>query len=401
MLNEILVSQNMINRKRNLYVMWICQFLAMVGMSSIVPFLPLFVRELGITSIEETSKWSGLVFAGPFFVSLFLSPLWGNLGDKYGRKLMTLRAIFGLAAAQILIGFSQDITQLFIGRLLQGALSGFLPAAMALIASNTPENKIGYSLGILQSSTAAGTVLGPLFGGIISDLISFRFVFFVVGGLLIIVGFAIVIFVKEEITDSKKESYSLVENWKYVLLNKKFLIPSTLIMLAALGISFVRPIFVLYIESLQINKNYLPTITGALYSIVGIFSIVSAYWWGKRVEIFGLKSCIALASLITGIMYSLHFFIKNPYLLIPVRTLLGFGYGAIMPLLFTTISQNVFKERRGGVMGIGSSFQIMGNLVGPILGGYAGAIIGIPFSFLFTGAIFFGITALAYLTIKD
>ncbi len=391
----------MINWKKNLYIMWICQFLAMVGMSSIVPFLPLFVRELGVTSIQETSKWSGLVFAGPFFVSLFLSSLWGNLGDKYGRKLMTIRATFGLAIAQIIIGFSTDINQLFIGRLLQGGLSGFLPAAMALIASNTPEEKTGYALGILQSSTAAGTVLGPLFGGLISDFLSFRAVFFVVAGLLALVGFAIIFFVKEEKRDESKETISIIDNWKYVLSNKKFLIPSILIMLTSLGISFVRPIFVLFVETLEINQNYLPTITGALYSIVGVFSVFSAYWWGKRSEKIGLKKSVVIASIITGLMYLLHSVIINPYYLIPVRTLLGFGYGALMPLLFTRISNNVAKERRGGVMGVGSSFQVMGNLIGPLFGGYAGAVIGFPFSFAITGAIFLVISIGAFFNLND
>ena len=130
---------------------------------------------------------------------------------------MMIRATFGLAIAQIIIGFSQDINQLFIGRLLQGGLSGFLPAAMALIASNTPEEKTGYALGVLQSSTAAGTVLGPLFGGIISDFLSFRAVFFVVAGLLFVVGFAIIFFVKEERREKSKETISLYDNWKYVL----------------------------------------------------------------------------------------------------------------------------------------------------------------------------------------
>ncbi len=324
----------MIDWKKNLYIMWICQFLAMVGMSSIVPFLPLFVRELGVTTIEETSKWSGLVFAGPFFVSLFLSSIWGNLGDKYGRKLMTIRATFGLAIAQIIIGFSTDITQLFLGRLLQGALSGFLPAAMALIASNTPEEKTGYALGILQSSTAAGTVLGPLFGGVISNFLSFRAVFFVVAGLLALVGFAIVFFVKEGKRDKTEQTISIIDNWKYVLSNKKFLIPSLLIMLTSLGISFIRPIFVLFVETLEINQNYLPIITGALYSIVGIFSVFSAYWWGKRSGEFGLKKSIAIAAVITGLMYIFHSLIVNPYYLIPVRTLLGFGYGAINAFTF-------------------------------------------------------------------
>ncbi|MBK7497738.1 MAG: MFS transporter [Ignavibacteriales bacterium] len=391
----------MINWKKNLYIMWICQFLAMVGMSSIVPFLPLFVRELGVTSIEETSKWSGLVFAGPFFVSLFLSSVWGNLGDKYGRKMMTIRATFGLAIAQILIGYSQDINQLFLARMLQGGLSGFLPAAMALIASNTPEEKTGYALGTLQSSTAAGTVLGPLFGGVISDFLSFRAVFFVVAGLLFLVGFAIIFFVKEDKREQSKKNFTLFDNWKYVILDKKIFIPAILIMLTSLGISFVRPIFVLFVETLEINKNYLPTITGALYSIVGVFSVFSAYWWGKKVETIGLRKSIVIASIITSFMYMLHSIITNPYYLIPVRTALGFCYGALMPLLFTRISNNVNKDRRGGVLGIGSSFQVLGNLVGPLLGGYAGATIGFSLSFLFTGSVFLLIALAGYASLKD
>ena len=391
----------MTNWKKNLYIMWVCQFLAMVGMSSIVPFLPLFVRELGVTTIEETSKWSGLVFAGPFFVSLFLSSVWGNMGDKYGRKLMTIRATFGLAIAQIIIGFSSDVNQLFIGRLIQGGLSGFLPAAMSLIASNTPEEKTGYALGVLQSSTAAGTVLGPLFGGVISDFLSFRAVFFVVSGLLTIVGFAIIFLVEEDKRKTSKENSSVIENWKFVFADKKLLIPAFLIMLTSLGISFVRPIFVLYVEQLEINKNYLPTIAGSLYSIVGIFSVYSAYWWGKKTEKIGLQKSLIIASIITGAMYILHSAISDPYLLIPVRTILGFGYGAISPLLFTRISNNVAKDRRGGVLGIGSSFQVMGNLIGPLLGGYAGAVIGIKFSFIITGLFFLVIAVTSNFKMED
>jgi len=197
--------------KKNLIIVWICQFFAMVGMSAVVPFLPLFVRQLGVTELKETAMWSGFVFAGPFFISFFLAPVWGSLGDKHGRKIMTLRAVFGLAIAQIIIGFSQNVTHLFLGRLLQGALSGFLPAAMALIASNTPENKTGYALGLLQSSTAAGTVLGPLIGGVISDLFGYRFVFFSVAILLFFTGILLLVFVKEENRVDGIQTYTFLE----------------------------------------------------------------------------------------------------------------------------------------------------------------------------------------------
>jgi DHA1 family multidrug resistance protein-like MFS transporter len=387
--------------KKNLLIVWICQFLAMVGMSAIVPFLPLFVRELGVTNLEETAGWSGLVFAGPFFISFFLTPIWGSLGDKYGRKIMTLRAVFGLALSQLIIGFSQDVTHLFVGRLLQGALSGFLPAAMALVASNTPEEKTGYALGLLQSSTSAGMVLGPLIGGVISDLIGFRNVFFVVSALLFLTGFLVLFFVKEEMKVNNNEKYSFVQNWKFLLSNKILRYSAAMIALTSVGFSFVRPIFVLYVETLNISTKFLPTITGALYSIVGIFSTISSVWWGKRIEKHGIKKNLVIASLITGLMYCIHTFINDPYSLIPVRMLLGFGFGALLPLLFTSISKNISLERRGGVLGVASSFQILGNIIGPIAGGFSVGIIGLKFSFLLTGLVFFVMIFISYLTLKD
>ena len=387
--------------KRNLIIVWICQFVAMIGMSAIVPFLPLFVRELGVTSLEETAYWSGLVFAGPFFISFFLTPIWGNLGDKYGRKMMTVRAVLGLAIAQVLVGLSQNITQLFFARLVQGLLSGFLPSAMALVAASTPKEKTGYALGLLQSATAGGTVIGPLLGGLISDIFGFRSVFFIVAGLLIITGIAVIIFVNEEKSSVEKSDHSFIDNWKYLLGNKKLLLPAILLMLTAFGISFIRPTFVLYIETFSISSNFLPTITGALYSIVGFFSIFSAAWWGRRVEKTGIAQNVIYASLITGIMYAAHSLVYNIYLLIPIRILLGFGFGALSPLLFTAISNNVSSERKGGVLGVGSSFQILGNMVGPVLGGFSAGFLGLRISFAITALIFLSITLISFLKVKE
>lgn len=373
----------------------------MVGMSAIVPFLPLFVRDLGVNDLEQSATWSGLVFAGPFFISFFLTPVWGSMGDKYGRKIMTLRAVFGLAIAQVIIGFSQNVTHLFLGRLAQGALSGFLPAAMALVAANTPEEKTGYALGILQSATAAGTVLGPLIGGVLSDLIGFRAVFFSVAGLLFFTGFLVLIFVKEENKVSKEDQFSFIENWKFLLKNKALRYAAAMITFASLGLSFVRPIFVFYVETLKIPTKFLPTITGALYSIVGIFSTISAAWWGKRVERTGIKKNLIIASFLVGIMYAAHAFINDPYILISARILLGIGFGALLPLLFTSISRHVVHERKGGVLGVASSFQVLGNMIGPLAGGLSVGFMGLRYSFFITAFFFLLITLITFTKLED
>jgi len=119
--------------RTNLYVLWGTQFLAMLGMNLVVPFLPFFIRSLGVTDPNELARWSGLVFAGPFVLSFIATPLWGTLGDRYGRRTMVIRAIFGLALSQLLMGFSQNVVQLLMFRVLQGAISGFIAATLALV----------------------------------------------------------------------------------------------------------------------------------------------------------------------------------------------------------------------------------------------------------------------------
>lgn len=386
------------NWKKNLYIVWTAQFLAMVGMSSIVPFLPLFIRDLGITDINKTAQWSGWVFAAPFLLSFFMTPIWGSLGDKYGRKIMTLRAVFGLALAQFLIGFSPNVYWLFIIRIIQGGISGFIPSAMALIASNTPKEKTSYALGILQSATAAGTVLGPLIGGIGSDFFGFRFVFFFVAGLLTISGIIIYYFVTEENKPSQKEErFSGFENFKYLLKNPILRNTGILIALTSFGIAFIRPVFVLYVETFEFGSKYLPTITGLLYSLLGIFSTVSAPFWGKFTEIETARRNIIIASIITGSMYLLHSFIENIYLLIPVRILLGIGFGALLPLMFSIISNNISMERKGGVLGAATSFQVLGNFTGPLIIGISTGILGLRESFFISALIFY---IIAFITFK-
>jgi MFS transporter, DHA1 family, multidrug resistance protein len=223
---------------------------------------------------------------------------------------------------------------------------------------------------------------------VLSDLIGFRNVFFAVALLLLLSGLLVMFFVVEENKVSRKNSSGFIENWKFLLKRKDLLYPAVLIALTALGLSFVRPVFVLYVETLDVNPALLPTITGALFSIMGIFATISSAWWGKKVMRSNIRKNFAAAAILSGLMYAVHALIYNPYHLIPVEVVLGFAYGALLPLMFTTISLNINVERRGGILGIAASFQILGNMIGPVLGGIAAASLGIRINFLLTGLIF-------------
>ena len=98
--------------KKNLYSLWIAQFTAAVGLSMVIPFLPLYLKELGVTDPDTVKIWSGVLFSAPFMVSAFLQPFWGVMSDRYGRKPMVVRAMIALAVANFFMGYAQTAVKI-------------------------------------------------------------------------------------------------------------------------------------------------------------------------------------------------------------------------------------------------------------------------------------------------
>jgi DHA1 family multidrug resistance protein-like MFS transporter len=387
--------------RKNLYSVWIAQFIAMVGMSMVIPFLPFYIRELGITNPEELERWSGIVFSGPFILSFILTPVWGALGDRFGKKSMVLRAIFGLAISQLLIGFSANVEQLFMFRMVQGAISGFIAASLGLVSAGTPKEKSGYAIGILQTSISFGTVIGPFIGGVFSDMTSYRTVFFITSAMCLFSGVLIVFIVKEPPKIGTNKSYSVVDNFRYVAASKGILTAMISITFLQISITVAQPVFALFVESITLNTEYISTLTGAIFGTLGIFSVISAPWWGRRNDSKSFKKNIIIAVTGAGIFYVLHTFITNPFLLFPVRAGLGLFIGGIVPVIYAYINKNITDDRKSGVMGFASSFTLFGNLVGPLLCTLLLYGIELKYIFLIAGIMMFVNAFLIYFYVKE
>jgi len=375
--------------RRNLYIIWASQFLAMMGMNLVVPFLPFYIRELGVTDPEAVASWSGLVYAGPFFLSFFFTPLWGIMGDKYCRKAMTVRAIFGLAISQALIGFSPNVEMLLIFRMAQGAISGFIASALALVSSTTPREKSGYAIGVLQTASSSGTVIGPLVGGALADIFGYRPLFFVVAVICAISGFVVIKFVQES-TEKRISSVSLnsiIENYRYALRSKTIRVALGLILISQAAILMIQPVFSLYVDSFAINKEYLATIAGAIFSTTGLCMVISAPWWGKRNDSKSYKKTLTITIIGAAAAYAAQGLVTEAYQLIFFRALQGLFMGGLLPTLYVYVTKNTISERRGGIIGIASSFNVLAAMIGPPLGGYIAAHVGLRQNFFITGGI--------------
>jgi MFS family permease len=375
--------------RKTLYVIWLSQFITMVGMSLVVPFLPFYVRDLGVTDPDDIAWWSGLAFSGPFIVSFFLIPVWGYLGDRYGRKMMVIRAIFGLAVSQALIGLSQNVEMLFIFRMIQGVMSGFIAAALALVSANAPRERAGYAIGLLQTATASGNIIGPLVGGSLADAFGYRPLFFLVAGICSVAGILIIKMVKEDPATIIREGerHSLFSNYRYAYRSVHIRVALTVIFFAQAAVMMIQPIFALYIESLAPAQTLIATLTGAIFSVAGFFMVLSAPWWGKRNDIKSYRTNLTIAISGTAVAYVAQGFAQSPYDLLPLRALQGFCMGGILPALYSYVSKHTELARRGGIMGIASSFQTLANMVGPTTGGFLAATNGLRINFYLTGAV--------------
>lgn len=374
--------------RKNLYVLWATQFVAMVGMNLVVPFLPFYLRQLGVTDEAEVVRWSGLVFAGPFVSAFFFTPFWGNMGDKYGRKVMVVRALFGLALSQVLIGFSQNVMQVFLFRILQGAISGFIAAALALVSTSTPKNRVGYAMGMLQSASAGGVVLGPFFGGVLADLIGYREIFFVTAAFCMLGGFAVVYGVQEiRDTDAGEKKFSVIDNYKHMFTNSQLRLVALCLVVGQISVLMVEPIFALFVESFRKDSAYIATLAGSIFAITGFFSTISAPWWGKRNDRKGYKTGLFIGMSLTGLAYIGHNLVTSLLQLAVLRAILGIGRGGVLPALYSLANLHAPPERKGGIIAIASSMTILGNMLGPVLGGIVAAHTGIREMFLVNSAL--------------
>jgi len=113
---------------------------------------------------ENLATWSGLAYAASSLTSAFMAPIWGSIADKYGNRFQIVRSGVGIAITYALYPVARTPLQFVLLRALTGFMSGYTPAATSLIAANTPEDQLGYALGMLQAANAAGTISGPLLG---------------------------------------------------------------------------------------------------------------------------------------------------------------------------------------------------------------------------------------------
>jgi DHA1 family multidrug resistance protein-like MFS transporter len=356
-------------------------------MSQMAPMLPLYITQLGIHDTAAVERWSGIVFGSNFISLTIFSPIWGSFADKYGRKPMVLRASLWLSIIMSSMGFVHSVYQLAGLRILQGALSGFQSAAITLVATQTPQDRSGWALGTLFTGQVGGTLLGPLIGGYLSEIIGLRGVFITIGGLCFIAFIASFLFIKEEVVVANEKTLSFREVW-HQLPNRKLtgcLLVTTFVM--QLALMSIQPIITVYIAQLSSDMTHVALIAGAVFAASGFASMLAAPKLGRLSDRIGPQKVLLAALIVAGVIFIPQAFVENDWQLGILRFVLGLATAGLLPSVNSLIRRSTPDFISGRTYGYNQSAQFLGMFGGSLFGGQIAAAFGIPSVFFLTGAL--------------
>jgi DHA1 family multidrug resistance protein-like MFS transporter len=376
--------------RQTLWAMVGIQFVMTMAFSMLSPIMPLFLPVLGVTSESAIAVWAGALNGVTSFVAAFASPLWGQVADRHGRKLMLLRSSLAIGLFTALMGAAGDVWQFFAFRALMGLFAGFSSAAIALVASQVPEERLGYSLGWLSTGQLVGSLVGPIVGGILADQTgSYRIPFYCTSATIFVAMGLVWFIVREQFTPAKRGGgrRGTLSGLFALVTTPALLALFFVLLMAQFGVRTVQPIVTLYVKEMVGNLPNLATLAGIAFSITGLANVISAPFLGNRSDVIGYRR-VLLICLAGGTLTTLpQAFTDNYWVFTVERFAVGLFIGGLLPAANALVGRLVSRAERGAVYGMTSSAMFMGNSLGPLLGGAVAAGFGLRWVFLLTGAV--------------
>ena len=376
--------------KRTLYILFFAQMMVAVGFASIFPFLPFYVEQLGSSTGLSIELLSGLVFSAQSFTMMIASPMWGVIADRYGRKLMVERTMFGGAAILLLMAFVVSAEQLVILRAIQGLITGTVAAANALLASVTPRRHTGYAMGLLQVGFGTGIALGPLIGGAVADAFGYSVAFYITAAMLFLAGLMVGVGIRENFDPQAVKAHKqpgFFSAWRGMMNSSGLRITFVTRFLTNLGPNMIFPILPFFIQTLMSDVAKLNTFTGLVQGVSSAATTISAIFLGRLGDRTSHRKVLIVCVFLLAGLYGLQGFSTATWHLLVMQALVGVAMGGVIPMISALLATYGPAGKEGIIYGVDNSITSAGRTVAPLLGAAVATPFGFPAVFLAAGAI--------------
>lgn len=369
-----------LNNSKNIITLVASMFLVASGYTMVIPFLPLYLVELGVP-LDKIAFWTGIVFSVCFLVAGVMGPLWGKMADTSGKKRMAVRAAVLLGLSYLFCGLCQNEYHLMAARAFQGFANGFVAAAMAIISDSTKTEYLGKNLGIAQTALVVGGICGPLIGGGLSHTIGMRNTFFLSAIFLWIVALAVVFFVRDVSPGLKKTEgdggSSILGDLSYSFHNTRLRELLTIIFFLQTTLLMIQPVTAIYISQLMDHKGNIELISGIIMSSGGFAGALTTTWWGKFGQKKGYYRAMCFTLLAAGLITMTQSLPDSVVGFGTCQFLAGCFIIGVNPSINAALVKYTPDDFRGRAFGLSTTAQQFGNMCGPMISAFLSIQFGI------------------------
>ncbi len=361
-----------LNTKKALPILFAVMFFVMVGFGIIIPVLPFYAEDMGATPTQL-----GLLMAVYSVMQFLFSPMWGRVSDRIGRKPVMMIGIFGLSLSFFLMAVSSELWMLFVARIIGGFLSSAnMPTVTAYVADITSDEDRGKGMGVIGASVGLGFIFGPAIGGIFSKA-SLSMPFYIAGFSSLLTFLLVMIILKESLPQEKRG----VHAEKRAPLRTSLQGPTSMLFFLQLFVSLSLAGLEATFAYFAAQKAGLGTVElGYIFMIMGLGgALVQGGLVGRMTKKFGEGAVIQVGILISAIGFGLVLLVNSFATAAVFLTIFGIGNGVIRPSVSALLTK-ISTTGHGSTTGVLSSFDSLGRMIGPPLGGWLFSItIGLPY----------------------
>ena len=366
------------------------------GFMLVMPFLPLYISQLGVESEAAVAIWSGVIMGSSPLIASFVGPIWGKLADRFGLRIMAIRVSLVLFVIWFLMGLARNVQELLILRILSGFFGGFGSLSVALVAHSSPTDRISRAIGGLQATQTFSMALGPFVGGVLAAWIGIRNTFFVTAALCLLTLLLFLLLYRDNphngSPQTDRDNPKTHEGLSSLLRLPNLKVVAILLLAVTVIERSFAPAIPLFVTSLSANRVQAAGLAGLILSLSAFGESLAAWFSGRRMSRssprrllllrlgFGLLFCLALTLATSSTQ------------LLVLRVSQAFLAGGALTIVYSLASRVIPNQQRASGFGLLSSFTMMGNAFGPIL---AGLVASIHLDWVFLGdGILYGLLGL-------
>ncbi|MBE3095551.1 MAG: MFS transporter [Planctomycetes bacterium] len=356
--------------RRNQFAVTAASFIGYTGFTLVMPFLPIFISQLGVTEVGEVAVWSGLCLGVTPAVTALLSPAWGRVADRFGRKLMVERALISFVVIMAAMAFVRRPWQIFALRAVQGFFAGYGSLTLAMATESAPRERMAQAIGMVQTAQRLGPALGPVIGGLVAGLVGLRRSFLVAAAIYG-VAFVLVLVMYRERPAREREAGASAERGR---LGAVVRLPNFLVLMGVLfGIQFADrsfgPILPLYVVAIGVRPDRAALITGVLFSTLACSAAIGHHFCGRLLKRVTARRIIASGAALAATAVAVIALVPFVGGLGLAFAVFGAAVGAAMTAAYTAGGSVVPEGVHGTAFGVLSSSALVGLALSPVVSG--------------------------------